>query len=142
MFGSAVFLGQYFQIARGYSATESGLLTIPMMLGSFFGSVGAGQMITRFGKWKRYLVLGGLLLIAGLGVLGTIDHTTAYWYLGGRHGRDGHRHGHADAEPGARGAEHGRRQPGRRGQCVGRRSSAASAVRSASRCSVLCWPAG
>ncbi len=81
MFGSAVFLGQYFQIARGYSATESGLLTIPMMLGSFFGSVGAGQMITRYGKWKRYLVLGGLLLIGGLGVLGTIDHTTAYWYL-------------------------------------------------------------
>ncbi|MGC4940456.1 MFS transporter [Kribbella sp. DT2] len=81
MFGSAVFLGQYFQIARGYSATESGLLTIPMMLGSFFGSVGAGQMITRYGKWKRYLVLGGLLLIGGLGVLGTIDHTTEYWYL-------------------------------------------------------------
>ncbi|GAA1534114.1 MDR family MFS transporter [Kribbella lupini] len=81
MFGSAVFLGQYFQIARGYSATESGLLTIPMMLGSFFGSVGAGQMITRYGKWKRYLVLGGLLLIGGLGVLGTIDHTTPYWYL-------------------------------------------------------------
>ncbi|MEV6283219.1 MDR family MFS transporter [Kribbella sp. NPDC051770] len=81
MFGSAVFLGQYFQIARGYSATESGLLTIPMMLGSFFGSVGAGQMITRYGKWKRYLVLGGLLLIGGLGVLGTIDHTSPYWYL-------------------------------------------------------------
>jgi EmrB/QacA subfamily drug resistance transporter len=81
MFGSAVFLGQYFQVARGYSATESGLLTVPMMLGSFVGSVGAGQMITRYGKWKRYLVLGGLLLIGGLAVLGTIDHTTPYWYL-------------------------------------------------------------
>ncbi|WP_432944757.1 MFS transporter [Kribbella sp. CA-253562] len=81
MFGSAVFLGQYFQVARGYSATESGLLTVPMMLGSFVGSVGAGQMITRYGKWKRYLVLGGLLLIGGLAVLGMIDHTTPYWYL-------------------------------------------------------------
>jgi EmrB/QacA subfamily drug resistance transporter len=81
MFGSAVFLGQYFQIARGYSATESGLLTIPMMLGSFFGSVGAGQMISRYGKWKRYLVLGGVLLIGGLGVLGTMDHTSEYWFL-------------------------------------------------------------
>ncbi|MDX6279262.1 MAG: hypothetical protein QOH03_333, partial [Kribbellaceae bacterium] len=58
MFGSALFLGQYFQVARGYSATEAGLLTIPMMLGSFVGSVGAGQLITRFGKWKRYLVIG------------------------------------------------------------------------------------
>ena len=82
MFGSALFLGQYFQVARGYSLTEAGLLTIPMMLGSFLGSVGSGQLITRFGKWKRYLVAGGILLIAGLTVLGTIDHTTPYWYVG------------------------------------------------------------
>jgi EmrB/QacA subfamily drug resistance transporter len=82
MFGSAVFLGQYFQIARGYSATEAGLLTVPMMLGSFVGSVGAGQMITRFGRWKRYLVLGSLLMVVGLGALGSIDHTSPYWYVG------------------------------------------------------------
>jgi MFS family permease len=82
MFGSSIFLGQYFQIARGYSPTESGLLTIPMMLGSFVGSVGAGQMVTRFGKWKRYLIAGGILLTIGLGVLGTIDHTTPYWLVG------------------------------------------------------------
>ncbi|NIK54761.1 MFS transporter [Kribbella shirazensis] len=82
MFGSAVFLGQYFQVARGYSATEAGLLTIPMMFGSFLGSVGSGQLITRFGKWKRYLVIGGLFLTAGLGLLGTIDHTSPYWYVG------------------------------------------------------------
>jgi hypothetical protein len=82
MFGSALFLGQYFQIARGYSPTEAGLLTIPMMLGSFLGSVGSGQMITRFGKWKRYLVAGGVLLVAGLTILGTIDHSSPYWYVG------------------------------------------------------------
>ncbi|WP_350279268.1 MFS transporter [Kribbella sp. HUAS MG21] len=82
MFGSAVFLGQYFQVARGYSATEAGLLTIPMMFGSFLGSVGSGQLITRFGKWKRYLVIGGLFLTAGLGLLGTIDHTSPYWFVG------------------------------------------------------------
>ncbi|GAB2586194.1 MFS transporter [Kribbella endophytica] len=82
MFGSALFLGQYFQIARGYSPTEAGLLTIPMMLGSFIGSVGSGQMITRYGKWKRYLIAGGVLLVAGLVVLGTIDHTSPYWYVG------------------------------------------------------------
>src|SRR4051812_6421799 len=82
MFGSALFLGQYFQIARGYSPTEAGLLTIPMMLGSFFGSAGSGQLITRYGKWKRYLVSGGILLLVGLLILGTIDHTTPYWYVG------------------------------------------------------------
>ncbi|MFC0625162.1 MDR family MFS transporter [Kribbella deserti] len=82
MFGSAVFLGQYFQVARGYSPTEAGLLTIPMMLGSLIGSVGAGQLISRFGKWKRFLVGGSILLIAGLGMLGMIDHTTPYWFVG------------------------------------------------------------
>ncbi|MEU8226869.1 MDR family MFS transporter [Kribbella sp. NPDC048915] len=82
MFGSALFLGQYFQIARGYSPTEAGLLTIPMMLGSFIGSAGSGQLITRYGKWKRYLVAGGILLLAGLLVLGTIDHATPYWIVG------------------------------------------------------------
>jgi MFS family permease len=82
MYGSALFLGQYFQIARGYSPTEAGLLTIPMMLGSFFGSAGSGQMITRFGKWKRYLVSGGILMFGGLLVLGSINHTTPYWSVG------------------------------------------------------------
>ncbi|WP_327634094.1 MFS transporter [Kribbella sp. NBC_00482] len=82
MFGSALFLGQYFQIARGYSPTEAGLLTIPMMLGSFVGSAGSGQLITRYGKWKRYLVSGGVLLLAGLLILGTIDHASPYWFVG------------------------------------------------------------
>ncbi|TCC05267.1 MDR family MFS transporter [Kribbella soli] len=82
MFGSALFLGQYFQIARGYSPTEAGLLTIPMMLGSFVGSAGSGQLITRYGKWKRYLVSGGVLLLVGLLILGTIDHTSPYWFVG------------------------------------------------------------
>src|SRR5690348_15293766 len=34
LFGGAVFLGQYFQIARGYSPTAAGLLTLPMIIGS------------------------------------------------------------------------------------------------------------
>ncbi|MDO9380551.1 MAG: MFS transporter [Nocardioidaceae bacterium] len=81
MFGGSVFLGQYFQIARGYSPTQAGLLTIPLMIGSLVGTVTAGQIITRTGKWKRFLVGGSILLVAGLGMLGTIDHTTAIWHL-------------------------------------------------------------
>ncbi|WP_306295994.1 MFS transporter [Arthrobacter sp. STN4] len=36
----------------------------------------SGQMVTRFGRWKRFLVGGALLLIAGLGLTGTITHDT------------------------------------------------------------------
>src|SRR5699024_1870030 len=49
MFGGAVFLGQYFQIGRGYSPTEAGLLTIPLMAGVLISSIITGRMITRTG---------------------------------------------------------------------------------------------
>jgi EmrB/QacA subfamily drug resistance transporter len=82
MFGSSTFLGQYFQVARGATPTEAGLLTLPMIAGNLIGSVASGQLISRTGKWKRYLVAGSVLLIAGLGLTGTIDHTTELWRTG------------------------------------------------------------
>ncbi len=82
MFGSSAFLGQYFQVARGASPTEAGLLTLPMIAGNLIGSVLSGQLITRTGKWKRYLVAGAILLVGGLGLAGTIDHTTELWLTG------------------------------------------------------------
>jgi EmrB/QacA subfamily drug resistance transporter len=82
MFGGAVFLGQYFQIARGYSPTVAGLLTLPMIAGSMIAATGSGMLITRYGKWKIYLVLGGIFLLAGFGMLSTIDHSTNVVLLG------------------------------------------------------------
>ncbi|MET1061781.1 MAG: MDR family MFS transporter [Aeromicrobium sp.] len=80
MFGASVFIGQYFQVAGGRTPTEAGLLTIPLMLGSLFGTLLSGQLITRFGRWKRFLVIGSASLILGLGLLSTIDHRTPEWY--------------------------------------------------------------
>jgi EmrB/QacA subfamily drug resistance transporter len=82
MFGGAVFLGQYFQIARGVSPTAAGLLTLPMILGSMIAATGSGALITRYGRWKIYLVLGGVFLLAGFGLLATIDHSTDLVLLG------------------------------------------------------------
>jgi len=82
MFGSSAFLGQYFQVARGATPTEAGLLTLPMIAGNLIGSVLSGQLISRTGKWKRYLVAGSILLIGGLGLAGSIDHTTELWLTG------------------------------------------------------------
>jgi len=66
MFGSTVYLSQFFQLARGASATEAGLLTLPMIGGLFLASTVVGQLITRYGRWKPYLVGGGVLLTVGL----------------------------------------------------------------------------
>ncbi|MDQ0260333.1 EmrB/QacA subfamily drug resistance transporter [Sinomonas atrocyanea] len=82
MFASSSFIGQYYQVARGATPTEAGLLTLPMIAGNFLGSVVSGQLISRFGKWKRFLILGSLLIVAGMGLLGTIDHTTDLWRAG------------------------------------------------------------
>jgi EmrB/QacA subfamily drug resistance transporter len=82
MFGSSTFLGQYFQVARGATPTEAGLLTLPMLAGNLIGSVASGLLISRTGKWKGYLVGGAVLLIGGLGLAGTMDHTTELWHAG------------------------------------------------------------
>ncbi|MGW4464926.1 MDR family MFS transporter [Micromonospora sp. NPDC004704] len=81
MFGGAVFLGQYFQIGRGYSPTEAGLLTIPMMAGVLGSSIVAGRLITKTGRIKPYIVGGAIVLVAGFVMLGTIDHQTSLFFV-------------------------------------------------------------
>lgn len=82
MFGSTVFLSQFFQLARGATATEAGLLTLPLIGAMFLSSTVAGQLISRFGKWKRFLVLGGVLLTLGMALqAGFMSATAPYWEL-------------------------------------------------------------
>ncbi|MGF6944090.1 EmrB/QacA subfamily drug resistance transporter [Streptomyces auratus] len=81
MFTGTVFFSQYFQLARGKSPTMSGIMTIPMIGGLFLSSTVSGQIITKTGRWKAWLVAGGALLTAGLGLLGTLRYDTEYWHL-------------------------------------------------------------
>ncbi|GII61098.1 EmrB/QacA family drug resistance transporter [Sphaerisporangium krabiense] len=77
MFGGAVFLGQYFQIGRGYGPTAAGLLTIPMMLGVLVSSTVSGRMVSASGRTKPYILTGLVVLLTGFAGLATIDHTTS-----------------------------------------------------------------
>lgn len=81
MFAGTVFFSQYFQLARGKTPTMSGVMTIPMIGGLFVSSTVSGQIITKTGRWKVWLVSGGALLTAGLGLLGTMRYDTPYWHL-------------------------------------------------------------
>ncbi|MCX5055882.1 MFS transporter [Streptomyces sp. NBC_00461] len=81
MFTGTVFFSQYFQLARDNSPTMSGVMTIPMIGGLFVSSTVSGQFITRTGRWKAWLVGGGVLVTAGLGLLGTIRYDTDYWKM-------------------------------------------------------------
>ena len=78
MFGASVFLSQYMQLARGATPTEAGLMTIPMIAGLLISSIGVGALITRFGRWKPYLIVGSISLIAGSYLLSTIHYDTNF----------------------------------------------------------------
>jgi EmrB/QacA subfamily drug resistance transporter len=82
MFGGAVFLGQYFQVGRGYSPTESGLLTIPLMGGVALSSIVVGRLITATGRIKPYIVAGAVVLVGGFAMLSILDHATPLAYVG------------------------------------------------------------
>lgn len=82
MFGSTVYLSQYFQTARGMSPTQAGLMSIAMVGGLFVSSLLSGRMISATGRWKRFLVGGMTLVVIGLALLSTIDETTNLVVIG------------------------------------------------------------
>lgn len=82
MFGGTVFLSQYFQVALGKSPTVAGLMSLPMVFGLLISSTVAGQLITKWGRWKGFLVAGGVVMLAGMGLLSTIDGQTGTVLLG------------------------------------------------------------
>ncbi|GAB7036879.1 MULTISPECIES: MDR family MFS transporter [Catenuloplanes] len=76
MFASTVYLSQYFQLARGMSPTEAGLMSIAMVGGLLVSSIVSGRMISATGRWKTWLVVSMVLVLAGCILLGTIDERT------------------------------------------------------------------
>jgi EmrB/QacA subfamily drug resistance transporter len=77
MFGGTVFLSQYFQISLGKSPTVAGLMSLPLVFGVLVSSTVAGQLITRYGRWKAYLVAGSVTMTGGMLLLSTIDAHTS-----------------------------------------------------------------
>jgi EmrB/QacA subfamily drug resistance transporter len=72
MFGSINFLPLFQQVVQGASATNSGLLLLPMMAGLLVTSLVAGQLITRTGRYRIYPVVGGLVMVLGMVTLSTL----------------------------------------------------------------------
>jgi MFS family permease len=76
-----VFLSQYFQISLGKSPTVAGLMSLPMIFGLLVSSTVAGQLITKYGRWKAYLVAGAVVMTAGMMLLSTIGADTSVLML-------------------------------------------------------------
>ncbi|HJR38753.1 MAG TPA: MFS transporter [Nocardioidaceae bacterium] len=82
MFAGTVFLSQYFQISRGMSPTAAGLMSLAMVGGLLFSSITTGRLISRYGRWKPYIVAGAALTVVGSALLGTIDDRTSITLVG------------------------------------------------------------
>ena len=81
MFGTSVFISQYLQLARDKTPTESGLYTLPQVFAMLIASMVVGNLISRTGKWKRWMVSGAALLALGTGLMSTIAYDTPFWQL-------------------------------------------------------------
>ncbi len=77
LFGAASYLPTFLQMVDGASATESGLLMLPMMGGIVGASVVSGQLISRTGRYKIYPVLGGALSALGMWLLSRLEVDTS-----------------------------------------------------------------
>lgn len=77
MMGGAAYLPQFQQLVQGQSATESGLLLLPMMIPMMVTSIVAGQLTSRLGHVKFLPIIGGLVLTTGMVLLATIDVTSS-----------------------------------------------------------------
>ncbi|MFF7067105.1 MFS transporter [Streptomyces pseudovenezuelae] len=76
LFGAASYLPTFLQMVDGASATESGLLMLPMMAGIVGASVVAGQLITHTGHYRIWPILGSALSAVGMWLLSHLEVDT------------------------------------------------------------------
>ncbi|MGW0854015.1 MFS transporter [Streptomyces sp. NPDC002690] len=77
LFGAASYLPTYLQMVDGVSATESGLLMLPMMGGIVGASIVSGQMISRSGHYRIHPIVGSALSVVGMWLLSRLELGTS-----------------------------------------------------------------
>jgi len=80
-YGAGGFLSLYFQDSLLVSPTESGLRTLPQMLGVTLATFGIGRIIAKTGKYKIFPIVGSVLSFCGLIGVAQITGTTPYLFL-------------------------------------------------------------
>jgi EmrB/QacA subfamily drug resistance transporter len=82
MFGALSYIPLFMQVVDGNSPTVSGLRLLPLMLGLLVASIGTGQLISKFGRYKIYPIFGTLFMALGLFLMSRIDEHTKSTTLG------------------------------------------------------------
>ncbi len=83
MFGIILYTPLFLQGVLGLSASTSGTVLIPMVLTMTLGSVVGGQIISRFGQVRPFLIFGAVAVTVGAGLLAMMSFTTSVWAIAG-----------------------------------------------------------
>ena len=81
MFGAIGYMPTYLQMATGYSATQAGLLMIPMMAALLVVSVIVGRRVSTTGRYKVAPIVGSVILAASLVLMSTIRTDTPIYLI-------------------------------------------------------------
>ncbi|WP_157975728.1 MDR family MFS transporter [Brachybacterium sp. YJGR34] len=81
MFGSIIYIPVYAQAVMGVSATNSGAILIPQSVAMIGTSIVVGLLITRTGRYKPFLVLGGVIMALGYWLLASLAYGDSQWHL-------------------------------------------------------------
>lgn len=77
LFGAVSFLPLYQQTVQGASATNSGLLLLPMMGGVMVTSIVVGRAITKSGRYRIFPILGGAVMVLAMLLMTRLDIDTS-----------------------------------------------------------------
>jgi EmrB/QacA subfamily drug resistance transporter len=81
LFGAITYLPLYLQIVKGHSPTESGLLLTPMMGGLLVTSIVSGNLISKFGRYRPFPILGTALMTLAMILLSLLVVDTPTWHV-------------------------------------------------------------
>jgi EmrB/QacA subfamily drug resistance transporter len=81
MFGAMMTLPLYLQLVNGASPTESGFMTLPMILGLMISSIVSGQLISRTGQYKIFPILGTAFMALGFFVFTFASVDKPVWFM-------------------------------------------------------------
>jgi EmrB/QacA subfamily drug resistance transporter len=77
MFGGLGALPLYLQIVKGASPTAAGLLMLPLVVGMMSASMLAGFATSRTGRYRKYPIIGSLLLVSAMALMATLRAETS-----------------------------------------------------------------
>jgi EmrB/QacA subfamily drug resistance transporter len=79
LFGAIAYLPQYMQIVKGVSPTVSGLRLLPLMVGLLATSITTGRLVSKWGRYRIFPIIGTAVMTLGLYLLSHLGVTTSVW---------------------------------------------------------------